>query len=80
MSAQSLVPVSECHLKICTQRLTFETLPKFDQSDQSLDGKTNDKKKTQEHKMFEASLGHVWDNIWGILSTMDNNPRCYMHL
>ena len=33
MSAQSLVPVSECHLKICTQRLTFETLPKFDQSD-----------------------------------------------
>ena len=25
-------------------------------------------------------LGHVWDNIWGILSTMDNNPRCYMHL
>ena len=29
-------------------------------------------------------LGHVWgiiwDNIWVILSTMDNNPRCYMHL
>ena len=25
-------------------------------------------------------LGHVWDNIWDILSTMDNNPRCYMHL
>ena len=25
-------------------------------------------------------LGHVWDNIWGILSTMDNNPQCYMHL
>ena len=27
-----------------------------------------------------ACLGHVWDNIWGILSTMDNNLRYYMHL
>ena len=23
---------------------------------------------------------HVWDKIWGILSTMDNNMLCYMHL
>ena len=22
-----------------------------------------------------ACLGHVWDNIWGILSTMDNNGQ-----
>ena len=25
-------------------------------------------------------LGHAWDNIWGILSLMDNNPRCYINL
>ena len=25
-------------------------------------------------------LGHVWDNFWGILLTMDNNPRCYIYL
>ena len=30
--------------------------------------------------MSGARLGHIWDNIWVILSTMDNNPRCYMHL
>ena len=27
-----------------------------------------------------ACMGHVWHTIWCILSTMDNNPRCYMHL
>ena len=25
-------------------------------------------------------LAHVWDNNWGILSTMDSNPWWYMHL
>ena len=29
------------------------------------------------HKRASGTcLGHIWDNIWSILSTMDNNPRC----
>ena len=33
------------------------------------------------HPMSGVSFGaYIWDNIWDILSTMDNNPRCYMHL
>ena len=27
-----------------------------------------------------ACLGYVWDNIWGILLTMESNPQCYTHL
>ena len=31
-------------------------------------------------KALMTDLWNVWDNIWGILSTSDSNPRCYMHL
>ena len=30
--------------------------------------------------LWYPHLWHVWDNILGILSTMDSNLRCYMHL
>ena len=30
--------------------------------------------------MAGASSGVCLDDCWGILSSMDNNPRCYIHL
>ena len=32
------------------------------------------------HLKTNMIWGMSWDNIWGILSTMDNNPQCYKHL